>query len=132
VRLFLATGDPRVGQVVTWLGGSTYGVELPLAASAAAVAAIGVALSLRLSRTLEVLAVGDATARGVGIDVPRARMLVLSMAAVLVAPASIVIGPMSFAGLLAPRFAAMIGFRRPRAHLLRSASIGGLLIIVSD
>lgn len=50
----------------------------------------------------------------------------------MTACATLVVGPLSFIGLLAPHMARLVGFSRARAHLLGAALIGALLMIVAD
>ena len=54
------------------------------------------------------------------------------LAAILTAGATVVIGPMSFVGLMAPHLARLLGFARARSQMLVAALIGGLLMVLSD
>ncbi|WP_164853447.1 iron chelate uptake ABC transporter family permease subunit, partial [Paraburkholderia kirstenboschensis] len=56
----------------------------------------------------------------------------LAVAAILTAGATVVIGPMSFVGLMAPHLARLLGFPRARSQMLVAALIGGLLMVLSD
>ncbi len=42
------------------------------------------------------------------------------------------IGPLSFIGLMAPHIARMMGFRRAMPHMVMSALIGGVLLVLAD
>ncbi|MEE3216113.1 MAG: iron chelate uptake ABC transporter family permease subunit, partial [Pseudomonadota bacterium] len=52
--------------------------------------------------------------------------------AVLTAAASLIVGPLSFVGLLAPHMARLMGFSRARLHLAGAALIGALLMVLAD
>ncbi|WP_104205380.1 Fe(3+)-hydroxamate ABC transporter permease FhuB [Billgrantia saliphila] len=130
--IVLAGGDPRGQQVVAWLSGSTYYADLPTAI-AVSVAALLLALAARpFVRWLDILPLGQATASALGIRVERARLALLGLVALLTAAATLVVGPLSFAGLLAPHMARLAGFHRARWHLLGAAIIGALLMVIAD
>jgi ABC-type Fe3+-siderophore transport system permease subunit len=130
--LFLAMGDPRIGQVLAWLGGSTYRVTLDFALVVVGLACLGLLAALPLSRWLDILPLGDDVTRGLGVPAPAVRMLVLVLAAVTTATAAIVVGPLSFVGLLAPHFASLAGLRRARVQLMGAAGAGASLVIFAD
>ncbi|RUT97801.1 iron chelate uptake ABC transporter family permease subunit, partial [Mesorhizobium sp. M7A.T.Ca.TU.009.02.1.1] len=50
----------------------------------------------------------------------------------LTALAAMVVGPLSFVGLIAPHLARLVGFSRARVHLAGAMLLGALLMIVSD
>lgn len=128
----LAGGDPRSYQVLAWLSGSTYYVTqstlLPL--SAATVLLVGA--SFLASRWLDILPLGEASARAIGIKVGRSRGLLLLLVALLTVSATLIVGPLSFVGLMAPHLARLFGFSRAKEHLLCSALVGMVLMLVAD
>jgi iron complex transport system permease protein len=130
--VMLAGGDPRGQQVIAWLSGSTYYVDLGSALGVTALAALLGLLSLGFSRWLDILPLGAATAGSLGIPQNRARLLLLLLVALLTACATLVVGPLSFVGLLAPHMAKLLGFSRARAHLLGAALVGMLLMLLAD
>ncbi|ALM53421.1 Fe(3+)-hydroxamate ABC transporter permease FhuB [Halomonas huangheensis] len=130
--IVLAGGDPRGQQVIAWLSGSTYYVD-----SGASLVVIGLALvagivALPLTRWLDILPLGAATSQALGIDVERARLGLLALVALLTACATLVVGPLSFVGLLAPHMARILGLSRARFHLLGAALLGALLMVLAD
>ncbi|WNL38219.1 Fe(3+)-hydroxamate ABC transporter permease FhuB [Halomonas sp. PAMB 3232] len=130
--VILAGGDPRGQQVIAWLAGSTYYVDMPSAALVGAAAAGLLLLALPFTRWLDILPLGAATAQGLGIALNRARLALLLLVAVLTACATLVVGPLSFIGLLAPHMARLMGFSRAWWHLLGAALIGTLLMVLAD
>ena len=130
--LVLAGSDPRGQQIVAWLSGSTYFVG---DAEAFAVLGFGVLAALGtllLSRWLDLLSLGATISRALGVPIAAGRLTVLVVAAVLTAAATLVIGPLSFVGLLAPHMARLLGLSRARDHLLGAALIGAVLMIMAD
>ncbi|EMH4137497.1 Fe(3+)-hydroxamate ABC transporter permease FhuB [Serratia nevei] len=132
IFLLLASGDPRMGGLLTWLSGSTYSVEPAQALRTALVAAGLMVLAPLCRRWLTILPLGGATARSVGIALTPARLTILLLAAVLTAMATLTVGPLSFVGLMAPHMACMLGFRRALPQMVIAALLGGLLMVFAD
>lgn len=130
--IMLAGGDPRGQQVIAWLSGSTYYVDLT---SSLVVVLLACLLGLAahfFTRWLDILPLGHATAASLGIGVKHARLALLGLVALLTATATLVVGPLSFVGLLAPHMAHMAGFQRAHWHLLGAALMGALLMVIAD
>ncbi|MFG6159714.1 Fe(3+)-hydroxamate ABC transporter permease FhuB [Halomonas sp. 1390] len=128
----LAGGDPRGQQVIAWLSGSTYYVD-PTSALVVAAASLLLALvAAPLARWLDILPIGGATATALGLPLARSRLVLLLMVALLTAGATLVVGPLSFVGLLAPHMARLLGFTRARVHLAGAALTGALLMVLAD
>lgn len=132
LMLLLASGDPRMATLLTWISGSTYSVTGDQALRSAGVMAVLLALAPLCQRWLQVLPLGSATARGVGIALAPARMALLLLAATLTASATLIIGPLSFVGLMAPHITRMLGFRRALPQLVIAALLGGALMVLAD
>ncbi|HFZ1935205.1 Fe(3+)-hydroxamate ABC transporter permease FhuB [Serratia marcescens] len=132
IFLLLASGDPRMGGLLTWLSGSTYSVEPAQALRTALVAAGLMILAPLCRRWLTILPLGGATARSVGIALTPARLTILLLAATLTAMATLTVGPLSFVGLMAPHMARMLGFRRALPQMVIAALLGGLLMVFAD
>ncbi|WP_417330212.1 Fe(3+)-hydroxamate ABC transporter permease FhuB [Halomonas cupida] len=128
----LAGGDPRGQQVIAWLSGSTYYVDSSSSLVVIGLALIAALVALPLARWLDILPLGAATSRALGIDVERARLGLLALVALLTACATLVVGPLSFVGLLAPHMTRMLGLSRARFHLLGAALLGALLMVFAD
>ncbi|GLK56396.1 iron complex transport system permease protein [Methylopila capsulata] len=131
VSFLLASGDPRMALAVAWLSGSTYMVDAGRALVILFVAAGGLVIALALVRPLQLLPLGPA-ARSSGLRVGQAQMLTLALASALTAAATLVIGPLSFVGLIGPHAARSAGCRSPASLLAGSALIGGGLLATAD
>ncbi|WP_439823994.1 Fe(3+)-hydroxamate ABC transporter permease FhuB [Aeromonas caviae] len=128
----LANGDLRVQQLLSWMSGSTYYVTQPVALALVVLALLMLAACLLVSRWLDLMPMGPAVATALGIHLGRAQLTILLLVAVLTASATMVIGPLSFAGLLAPHLARLMGLVRARWHLLGAAGCGALLMVLAD
>ncbi|KOC88461.1 Fe(3+)-hydroxamate ABC transporter permease FhuB [Winslowiella iniecta] len=132
LMLLLASGDPRMASLLTWISGSTYPVDGPQALRTAVIAVILMALAPLATRWLTILPLGGATARAVGMALTPSRLALLLLAAALTAAATLTIGPLSFVGLMAPHMARMLGFRRALPQLVITALLGGILMVFAD
>jgi len=133
VQSFLmAGGDPRAYQVLAWISGSTYYVTDSTVTTLALVAAVLVSLGLMCQRWLDILPLGGETAQSLGVKVGRARMLLLALVAVMTVSATLVVGPLSFVGLMAPHIARSWGAKNARAHMVTAGLIGMGLMLFAD
>ncbi len=132
VALAMATGDPRLGALLTWLAGSTYQVGTAEAVMVFGAAVILIASTSMLARWLDILPLGESGATALGLDVGRCRLIIMLATALLTAAATLVVGPLCFVGLLAPHMARLMGLHRALHHLLGAVIVGALLMTVAD
>ncbi|QGZ58305.1 Fe(3+)-hydroxamate ABC transporter permease FhuB [Paraburkholderia acidiphila] len=128
----ISSGDPRVIILYNLLAGSTYNVGPWMAALVAACALLALAAVPLCRRWLAILPLGDAVSVGLGVRIAGARFGLLMLSALLSAVATLVIGPLSFIGLMAPHMARTLGIRRPIPLLYLGAMFGATLMIASD
>ncbi|WFB46547.1 Fe(3+)-hydroxamate ABC transporter permease FhuB [Vibrio coralliilyticus] len=128
----LAGGDPRSYQVLAWLSGSTYFVTEATLLPLAVATFVLVGFSFLTARWLDILPLGEASSRALGVKVGQARGLLLLLVALLTVSATLVVGPLSFIGLMAPHLARLFGFSRAREHLICSALVGMGLMLLAD
>ncbi|BCH21110.1 Fe(3+)-hydroxamate ABC transporter permease FhuB [Mesorhizobium sp. L-8-3] len=128
----LASGDPRLDFLLGWLSGSTWRSTGADALAAGATAVLVLALAPLTARWLEILPLGDAASRSLGLGLAFVRGALLLLTALPTAVATLVIGPLSFVGLVAPHLAAMLGFRRALPQLAAAAALGGLTLVAAD
>ena len=130
--LVLSLNDPRGQSVLSWLSGSTYFVELPTGIMALLAGVFLLLVSLPLSRWLTLLPLGESTPRSLGVPMRGARLSIMLLAALMTAIATLLVGPLSFVGLMAPHMARVLGLQQARAQLLGSALLGALLMVLAD
>jgi iron complex transport system permease protein len=132
VQFLLASGSDAAFAILNWLNGSTYRVAAEDALFLFAAVLIVLGVSLSLHRWLTLISAGDGIAAARGLAVGRARLILLTIAALLTALVTSIIGPVAFVGLLAPHMAALLGARSARAQLAVSALMGAGLMLLSD
>ncbi|KAF1072451.1 MAG: Iron(3+)-hydroxamate import system permease protein FhuB [Pseudomonas citronellolis] len=130
--LLMASGDPRMTLLMSWMTGSTYHVDGP-AATVALVLAVGLlGVGLLLARPLDLLGLGNPAAGALGLSLRRSHLGILLLAALLTGAATLIVGPLSFVGLIAPHIARRLGLHRARPQLLLSACAGALIMLIAD
>lgn len=130
--LLLMSGDPRAMMLLNWSTGSTAGITANRALWGAAQALVLIPLALLLHRWVQLLSLGHTTARAMGVGLRRSNMLILLLAAALTAGGTLLIGPLSFVGLIAPQLARYSGAFHFRSQCLVAALYGGLLMVTAD
>ncbi|MDO4879311.1 MAG: Fe(3+)-hydroxamate ABC transporter permease FhuB [Neisseria sp.] len=132
IRMWTASGDFRVQQLLVWMSGSTYQATPASAAAVSVLALVLVFAVLPLQRWLGLLSLDAVVAQSAGVNVLLARLVLIVLSAVLTALSTLLIGPLSFVGLLAPHLAAMLGARRPARQLVSAALIGASVMAAAD
>ncbi|MGV6873097.1 Fe(3+)-hydroxamate ABC transporter permease FhuB [Pseudochelatococcus sp. B33] len=132
VSVLLATGDPRLADLITWMAGSTYGAGPTEAALSLGTAAALVATLPFLARWLEIVPLGDDTARALGIGLSHCRAILMLVSAAAAAVATLIIGPLTFVGLLAPHLVRALGVHRALPQALLAALTGATIMVLAD
>lgn len=132
ISLIIASGDPRASYILAWTMGPTFRATSVVASIAAVLVLLGLAISPLFRRPLEVLPLGDSTARALGLNPARSRLMLLLFIAILTGAATVIVGPLSFVGMMAPHIARAAGARGQIRTLLTSSAIGATLMITAD
>lgn len=132
VNAAMITGDARAFQLLAWISGSTNQVTWTEASIALAVAVVLLGLLPLMTRWLEILPLGADQARAVGLPLRLSRIALILFALGLTAAASLIVGPLSFIGLVAPHMARLLGFGRARHQLLAAILIGAGVMTGAD
>ncbi|MCM1218400.1 MAG: iron ABC transporter permease [Muribaculaceae bacterium] len=82
-------------------------------------------LSFLLIKTLNLLLLGDSYARNLGLDIKRARMLVIGCSGILVAVVTAYCGPVVFLGLAVPHICRGLFHTSNHATILPASLLGG-------
>ncbi|QDA36805.1 Fe(3+)-hydroxamate ABC transporter permease FhuB (plasmid) [Paracoccus liaowanqingii] len=128
----MAVGDAQSWAILTWLSGSTGTVTMTGALALAALAGAVWLAALAARRWLALLPLGAGVAAGAGLNLPLVRLALVGLAGLATGAATLVTGPLSFVGLMAPHLARRIGLARPGDHLTGSALIGAGLMLAAD
>jgi iron complex transport system permease protein len=89
-------------------------------------------LAMRLSRVLDALVLGEATASSLGVDLPRLRLLLVLLMALCTGVAVAQAGLIAFAGLVAPHLVRRVLAVRHGPLLGLSALAGAVLLLAAD
>jgi iron complex transport system permease protein len=115
-----------------WMMGSAADASWAQVRALAVYVAVGVGALLILGRAIDVLALGEDTAAGMGVDVVRVSLGVYVAAALLAAGTVAAAGLVGFVGLLVPHLVRMAGARGHRSIIGAAALAGGTLVVLAD
>jgi iron complex transport system permease protein len=132
--MILLANEPAstVRGALWWMMGSVGDASMTTVATLAVYLVVGGTALVFWARELDVLALGDEAAAGLGVDVDAAMRRIFLAASLLAAATVAGAGLIGFVGLVVPHLARMMGARRHRPMLLASALIGGTLVVTSD
>lgn len=91
----------------------------------------GLVLAAR-ARDIDILALGEDTAAGLGLDVARAGRLIFALASLLAAATVAAAGLVGFVGLIVPHVVRRTGIHRHRPLIVGSALAGAALVVAAD
>nr|WP_232327965.1 iron chelate uptake ABC transporter family permease subunit [Kibdelosporangium sp. MJ126-NF4]CEL15354.1 ABC-type Fe3+-siderophore transport system, permease component [Kibdelosporangium sp. MJ126-NF4]CTQ95607.1 ABC-type Fe3+-siderophore transport system, permease component [Kibdelosporangium sp. MJ126-NF4] len=94
--------------------------------------AIGIALALALSRSLNAMALGEQTARALGAHIGRTRVLGMIAVTLLCGAATAAVGPIVFVGLAVPYVVRLITGPDQRWVMPYSVVVAPILLVGSD
>jgi len=115
-----------------WAVGSVAGRDVALLLPVLPLLAVGLLLAAACASTLDLLALGDDLARGLGARLAWAKAGAVLSATLLTAGTVAIAGPLVFVGLVAPHLARPLVGAGHRWLLPTSAVLGALLLLVSD
>ncbi|SFD46038.1 iron complex transport system permease protein [Lentibacillus persicus] len=133
IQILVVQADMNVASALTWLSGTTYAkgwselvnyligpvvILLPL-------------LILRI-RDLDILALGDDTAQGLGLKVMSVRFQLALLATLLAAFSVAAVGTIGFVGLIAPHLSRLLVGPSNQKLLPVTMLTGGTLLVVAD
>lgn len=131
-QLVLVRAPDGLGSALSFLTGTVYGADSVRALRVLPWALILIPVSLLLSRTLDVLNLGEDLATSLGTRVNAARLLCLAVAVALAGAAVTGAGILGFVGLLAPHVARLLVGARHARLLPISMLLGALLVLAAD
>jgi iron complex transport system permease protein len=124
--------DNVVRGALWWMMGSVSDASWPQIRIAVVYIAVGVAVLLALARAIDVLALGEDTAAGLGVRVARVSFSVYVAAALLAAGTVAAAGLVGFIGLLVPHLVRMAGARTHRTIITAAGLAGAILVVAAD
>lgn len=125
--------DPEQSQdIVRWTTGSIQSATWPRLHILVVALLVALPLVVPAVSAGNLLLLGDDVAHGAGLNVGRARLLLLVAAAALTAPAVSLVGGISFVGFVAPHLVRRTTGNDLRRQLPAAALAGALLVAVAD
>ena len=115
----------------TWLAGDLAGLNGEIVRTASWVAGAGFALALWLSPSLNMLALGDRMAQGLGVSLLKTRLFALLAIALLCGAAVSIAGPIGFIGLVVPQLIRRLVSVDIRVMVPLSALCGALVLLIA-
>ena len=132
LALNYAASPYAMQEIVFWLLGSVANRSFTEVYIALPFMMLGWAMMLYCGRFLNALTLGEETARSLGFDVIRLRLVLILGVAASVGAAVAVAGNIGFIGLVVPHLVRPFVGYEPRRLLLASASVGAILLLLAD
>lgn len=128
----LAVNEAEMDQILFWLAGSVQGRKLEILLSVLPYLVVGWLGALLISSKLNVLALGDDVARGLGLRLGIIKLLVGFIAVLLAGGSVAVAGPIGFVGIVVPHIARKIIGQDHRWLIPAAALLGAILLLLAD
>ncbi len=122
----------RVQGTVNWMAGALIGKSWNHLYMVLPYSLIGLVGAIIGSRYLNILALGDDIARGLGLPVERVKFLLTLLAALLAASAVAAVGLLGFVGLIIPHITRLLIGSNNRFLIPFSAAFGAVTVIFAD
>jgi len=120
-------------QLIQWMMGHlNEGVDSRTLFAIGALCALGIGLTWRLGRSMDVAGFSDVEAVSLGVAIGRLRVWLFLVASVLAAGAVVLAGPVAFVGLICPHAARLLLGPAHRPLVAGSAMLGSVLILLAD
>lgn len=128
----LLLGGPQSPSVMFWLSGGLQGRSWNHVAFMLPWVAIGIIGALFSGRAIQLLALGDDVAAGMGLRLGLFKSTLLVLAILPVAGVAPVAGPIAFIGLAVPHVVRLMRVGGPTATIAVNAALGGFVLVVAD
>lgn len=131
-QALLVIDQQGLDTVLYWLAGSVSGQPLATVWPLMLLALLTLGLACTLARGMNVLAAGDAIARGVGVRVHRLQAMMVLQIVVLAGASVAMAGNIVFVGLIVPHIARRLLSADHRILLPGCALLGAILLLLAD
>ncbi|PRB72624.1 iron ABC transporter permease [Arthrobacter sp. MYb213] len=118
-------------QALTWMAGTVNGISWADLRVAPILIVLGIAAAAGLRNQREVLALDSDTARALGMNLGRERIIVLGLATALAIAATIIAGPLAFVALASGHASRLIA-RTTIPPVAHSALVGAIFVLLAD
>jgi iron complex transport system permease protein len=93
---------------------------------------VGIFIAVKVAPKLDVLSLGDLTAKHLGVDPRRVRLISLVALSILIGAAVSTVGTIAFLGLAVPHIVRLIGGPKHRPLVIQSALLGATVLLIAD
>lgn len=124
--------DEELRDIVFWLLGSLAGSLWEYVYSAGPLILLAIAVLVRQAGALNLLSLGDAEARHLGVPVQRTQLLIVTAAAMATGAGVAVAGVVGFIGLIAPHIVRLAVGPDHKRLMPASAMAGAILVLGAD
>ncbi len=133
IMALLANAPPNeVRGALWWMMGSVADAEWPRVRWLAAYVVLAGGALIWFARDIDVLALGEEPAAGLGVDVERAGRRIYLVSSLLAAATVAAAGLVGFVGLVVPHLVRGAGVRRHRPLIAGAALAGAALVVAAD
>jgi iron complex transport system permease protein len=132
VSLLLIMSDGVMQEIFAWLMGGFSGRSWSHLTQSSVAAFLGIAIIWPMSRTLDALSAGESSAEALGLDLRRARLLIVIGASLATAAAVSASGIIGFVGLIAPHVARKLVGASHAVVIPASMLLGSILLLIAD
>lgn len=131
-RASVILADDMAYSVIYWLSGTVSNIDWQQWNQLWPVSLIGLAVAMLIARNLNLLALGDDVAIGLGLNVGLTRFAACSAIVLLTGVSVSVAGPIGFVGLIVPHFARKFVGNNALLLIPASGLCGALLLVWAD
>ena len=130
--LELRAGKALIGLVAWTSGGGFSNIVWTQFFAVLPIILVGVVLTYFFTRDLNVLAMGEDTARHLGVNTESTRLLLLAIASLITAACVAISGVIGFVGLIIPHMTRLVIGPDHRILLPASAIVGAIYLVICD
>jgi iron complex transport system permease protein len=124
--------DPQARSITFWTLGTLSGANWHSVIIVGITSMICICISLRYTKHLNALMIGEEEAQYMGINIKRLKLIILLINVVMVAVATAFTGVISFIGLIVPHLLRIMKGSDNRFLVIAGALTGGLLLTMAD
>jgi iron complex transport system permease protein len=133
IMVVLANAEPNiVRNALWWMMGSVADATWTQIGVLFGYLVVGGGILFLIAGQIDVLALGEESAAGLGLDVDRAMQRVFLVSSLVAAATVSAAGLVGFVGLVVPHLVRAGGVRRSRPLLVGSALVGATLVVLAD
>lgn len=128
----LAPNPFSLSDMVNWMMGTVANRSFNDLMLAAPFMLLGTIMILKTSRTLSALSLGEEVASTLGVNLPRARLVLVIGTGLCTGASVAVAGAVGFVGIVAPHLVRRFVDYDPGKTLIPAAMLGGVILVVAD